>query len=538
VDDAPKPRTLDASSLRHAALRPDKPAILCQDREISYLRVHRESNRAARALLGAGARRGDRIAYLGHESELFYELALACAKAGTVFVPVNWRLTAPEVDHILRDSGAAVVFVEREYRAKAEELRGHLPSLRDIVQLDGPAGHDEGYQRWKAAAGPDAAADLDPVAGPDDPVVQIYTSGTTGFPKGVVLAHRSFYTLPEATGDDGADWIDWREDDVSLISLPGFGIAGMGWFMHGFAAGATNVVMRMYVPEEAVRLIRDESVTITFVAPAMLRMMLDEPGVAPATFTSLRKVAYGAAPITSELLQESLKVFGCDFAQIYASTETGSVAVCLPPSRHIPGSPLLASAGLACPGNEVKIVDADGNALPAGEIGQVCIKAPSHMVEYWNHPEATAKTLVDGWLRMGDAGYLDENGYLFLGDRINDTIIAAGQNIYPAEVEKAIGAHPAVSDVAVVGVPDPLWGDAVQAFVVLKSGERATARELGRFLHDRIADYKVPSRWEFIDAIPRNPGGKILRRVLREQAKAKAKSSVNSAQASAEGQDR
>jgi acyl-CoA synthetase (AMP-forming)/AMP-acid ligase II len=476
VDIAQQPRTVDASSLRHAALRPDKPAIRCQGREISYLSVHRESNRAARALALSWAGRGDRIAYLGHESELFYELALACAKAGTVFVPVNWRLTAPEVDHILRDSGAAVLFVEHEYQAKAQALRTDLPSLRGIVELDGPGGHDEGYQRWKASAGPDASADLDPIAAPDDPVVQIYTSGTTGFPKGVVLAHRSFYTLPEATGDDGADWIDWREDDVSLISLPGFGIAGMGWFMHGFAVGATNVVMRMYVPEEAVRLIRDESVTITFVAPAMLRMMLDEPGVQPATFKSLRKVAYGAAPISTELLQESLEVFGCDFAQIYASTETGSVAVCLPPSKHVPGSPLLASAGLACPGNEVKIIDDAGNTLPPYEIGQVCIKTPAHMVEYWNHPEATAKTLVDGWLRMGDAGYLDQDGYVFLGDRINDTIIAAGQNIYPAEVEKAIGAHPAVADVGVVGVPDPLWGDAVQAFVVFKPGAQSTTR--------------------------------------------------------------
>lgn len=536
MDVTPKPRTLDASSLRHAAQRPDKPAILCQGREVGYLRLHRQSNRAARALAAAGAGRGGRVAYLGHESELFYELAIACAKAGAVFVPVNWRLTAPEVDHILRDSGAVVLFVEREYLAKVEAQRAELPSLRAIVELDGPAGHDEGYERWKATAGPDASADLEPIAAPDDPVVQIYTSGTTGFPKGVVLAHRSFYTLPEATGADGADWIDWREDDVSLISLPGFGIAGMGWFMHGFAVGATNVVMRMYVPEEAVRLIRDESVTITFVAPAMLRMMLDEPGVQPSTFKSLRKVAYGAAPIGTELLQESLEVFGCDFAQIYASTETGSVAVCLSPSKHVPGSPLLASAGRACPGNEVKIIDEDGNTLPPGEIGQVCIKTPAHMVEYWNHPEATAKTLIDGWLRMGDAGYMDEDGYVFLGDRINDTIIAAGQNIYPAEVEKAIGAHPAVADVGVVGVPDPLWGDAVQAFIVLRSGARVSPRELTLFLRDRLAGYKVPSRWEFLETLPRNPSGKILRRVLREQAKQKA--AAHSQPASAEGRNR
>lgn len=522
MDVATRPRTLEASSLRHAQLRPGKPAILCEDRRVSYLSLHRESNRAARALLRAGARRGDRIAYLGRESELFYELALACAKTGTVFVPVNWRLTAAEVDHILRDCAAALLFVERDHAAKTEAVRAEVPNLRDVVVLDGPDGHDTGYTRWKSAS---SADDLPVLAEPDDPVVQIYTSGTTGFPKGVVLAHRSFYTLPQATGDHGADWIDWREDDVSLISLPGFGIAGMGWFMHGFAAGATNVVMRMYVSEEAVRLIRDAAVTITFVAPAMLRMMLDEPAAAPETFKSLRKVAYGAAPITTRLLEESLAVFGCEFAQIYASTETGSIAVCLPPSEHVPGSRLLASAGRACPGNELKIIGPDGETLPPGAIGQVCVRTPARMVEYWNRPQETAGTLVDGWVHMGDSGYLDKDGYLFLGDRINDTIIAAGQNIYPAEVEKAIAAHPAVADVAVVGVPDALWGDAVKAYIVFRPGEQASVRELTRFLRDRIADYKVPSRWEFIDAIPRNPGGKILRRVLREQAKAAAEGS-------------
>jgi acyl-CoA synthetase (AMP-forming)/AMP-acid ligase II len=512
-----KPSTVAASSLLHARRRPEKAAILSGDREVSYLTLHRESNRAAHALLRAGARRGDRIGYLGHESELFYELVLACAKAGTVFVPVNWRLTTPEVDHILRDSGAVIIFVEDEYLGKVTGAQAGLPALSAVVSLDGPAGHGTGYARWKEDA---PAADLVQVPAPhtDDPVVQIYTSGTTGFPKGVVLAHRSFYTLPEATGDQGGDWIDWREDDVGLISLPGFGIAGMSWFLHTFAAGGTTVVMRMYVSEEAVRLIRDASVTTTFVAPAMLRMMLDEPLAAPVAFKSLRKVAYGAAPITPELLHESLAVFGCDFAQIYASTETGSVAFCLPPSQHVPGGRLLASAGRACPGNEAKIIDAEGKTLPPGEIGQVCVRTPAHFVEYWNQPEATARALVDGWVRMGDAGYLDEDGYLFLADRISDTIIVAGQNIYPAEVEKAIGAHPAIVDVAVVGVPDALWGEAVRAFVVRKPGSNASPRELTRFLHDRIADYKAPSSWEFIDAIPRNPGGKILRRALRERA--------------------
>jgi fatty-acyl-CoA synthase len=516
IVDAPKARTLDASALRHAALRPDKPAILCEDREISYLRLHRESNRAARALLADGVRQGDRVAYLGHESEIFYGLALACAKAGSVFVPVNWRLTEPEIDHILRDSGAVILFAEPGLLARIAELRPLLPALRAVVELDGSGGQCPGLERWLGAA---TEEDLGHGARPDDPVIQIYTSGTTGYPKGVVLAHRSIYMLPEDVGDKGDDWIDWRADDVSLISLPGFGIAGLGWFMDSFAAGATNVVMPMWVSEEAVRLIRDASVTITFVAPAMLRMMLDEPMVQPGIFKSLRKVTYGGAPISTELLREALELFGCDFAQGYASTESGRFATCLPPSQHIPGSPLLASAGRACPGNEIKIINHNGMTLPPGEVGQVCVRTPAPMLEYWNNPEATSRTLVDGWIHMGDMGYLDENGYLFLVDRINDTIIAAGQNIYPSEVERAISAHPAVAEVGVVGVPDPLWGDAVKAFIVLRPGEHVTPRELTIFLRNRIADYKVPSRWQFIETLPRNPGGKILRRVLREQSK-------------------
>lgn len=507
--------TLDASARLHAGRQPDKPAIVCEDREVTFLQVHRDSNRAARALLRDGAMAGSRVAYLGYESELLYELALACAKIGAVFVPVNWRLTEPEIDHILRDSTAVTVFAESAFHNKITRLRPLLPALKTVVEVDGPGGHGPGLAGWRAGA---SDADLGHAPTADDPVLQIYTSGTTGLPKGVVLAHRSFYTLPLATADRGGDWIDWRADDVSLISLPGFGIAGLGWFMHGFAAGATNVVMRMWISEEAVRLIQAKSVTITFVAPAMLRLMIDEPMARPDAFRSLRKIAYGAAPIGRELLRESLEIFGCDFAQIYASTEAGSVAACLRPSEHTGEGGLLDSVGRACPGNQVTIVDETGAALPAGEIGQVCVRTPACMVGYWNNPEATRRALADGWLRMGDSGYLDQNGYLFLVGRLNDTIIAGGQNIYPAEIEKALCVHPAVVDAGVVGVPHRLWGEEICAFVVLRPDQRVTPRQLTRYLRGAVADYKIPRRWEFVPELPRNPGGKVLRRVLREQA--------------------
>ncbi|MFH8797501.1 fatty acid--CoA ligase [Streptomyces sp. NPDC017941] len=519
--------TLSHALALHARTRPEHAAVICEERRTTYAELHRASNQVAHALRAAGVGAGSRVAYLGRECEHYYLTILACAKAGAVIVPVNWRLTPAEVDHILKDAGAELLFVDEEFRSTADQVLagGSLQGLRAVVRLDGTGAggrpdRGAGLRAWCAGA-PDT--DLAASAGPDDAVLQIYTSGTTGLPKGVVLAHRTFFTLPQATKDSGADpdeGIDWRAQDVSLVSLPGFGIAGIGWFLHGMCAGATNVVMPMYSAQEAVRLIEREQVTITFVAPAMLQMMLDERGVSAATFASMRKIAYGAAPISEGLLHRCLEVFGCQLAQIYASTEAGSVAVCLPPSAHRAGSVLLRAAGRACPGNEIKVIDREGRVLAPGEIGQVCIRTPAHMLGYHNRPEATAATLVEGWLHMGDAGYLDEDGYLFLCDRINDTIIVAGQNIYPAEVEKQLSEHPAVADAAVVGLPDARWGEAVHAAVVLRPGERASPRQLLLFLRGRIADYKIPLAYHLLDSLPRNPSGKILRRAVREQLRA------------------
>ncbi|MER7165665.1 long-chain-fatty-acid--CoA ligase [Micromonospora sp. NPDC000207] len=518
----PEDWTLAARAEAHALHRGDHVAVHCQDRSITYAELHRCSNRTAQALRTAGVVAGTRVAYLGRESEYYYSTVLACAKIGAVLVPVNWRLTAGEVDHVLRDSGARLVFAEREFQPVLDRVRAGLPDLAVVVTLDGadPRDPGAGLRSWRAGATEDTPEHR---CGPHDAVVQIYTSGTTGRPKGVVLAHRSFFTLPAAMGEAGVGWLDWRSDDVNLISLPGLGIAGIGWFMHGFNAGATNVVMRMYLPQDAVRLIVRHRVTTTFVAPAMLAMMLDERGVGPDTFTSMRKVAYGAAPISTGLLQRCLAVFACEFAQIYASTETGSVAVCLPPADHVPGSPLLRAAGRACPGTEVKVVDRAGRPLPPGQVGEVCVRTPARMLGYWNLPEATARTLVGEWLHMGDAGHLDENGYLFLGDRMNDTIIVAGQNIYPAEIEKELGDHPAVADVAVVGVTHPEWGEAVHACLVSRPGASVTPRQLAVYLRGRIADYKIPVEYHFVTELPRNPSGKVLRRVVRERLAAQAR---------------
>jgi fatty-acyl-CoA synthase len=487
---------------------------VCEDRQVTYAELHRRANRVGNALRSARVGFGSRVAFLGRESEHYYTTVLGAAAAGAVLVPINWRLTGREIDHILRDSDAEVLFVERDFQASVDRARASLPALRAVVPVDDDEDRGGGLLAWCATA-PDTVP-LPVVTGPDDAVVQIYTSGTTGLPKGVVLAHRSFFTLPAAMRAAGVCWIDWRPDDVNLIALPGFGIAGLSWFLHGFVAGGTNVVMRMFVAQEAVRLIERCRVTTTFVAPAMLRLMLAESGVGPATFASLRKVSYGAAPMSEELLRHCVQMLGCEFAQIYASTETGSVAVCLPPEEHRKETPSLRSVGRPCPGNELKVIDPDGHECAPGQIGQVCIRTPARMLGYWRLPEATQRTLAGEWLRMGDAGYLDDNGYLYLCDRINDTIIVGGQNIYPAEVEQEIGAHPGVADVAVVGVPDSRWGEAVHACVVPREDHTVTDRQLVRFLRGRIAAYKIPTAYHVVTELPRNPSGKILRRVVRE----------------------
>jgi acyl-CoA synthetase (AMP-forming)/AMP-acid ligase II len=507
-------RTLDAVLAAYAKDRPDHVAVIRDDYRATYGELHRESDRLASALRAAGLGPGARVGYLGKESEHFFELLYACAKSGAVLVPVSWRLAAAETDHILRDSGARILFTQAEFLDTARRARTEVPELDSLVLCDGAEPGELALATWKSDT-----ADIEWThhSAADDPIAQLYTSGTTGFPKGVVLAHRTFFAVRDALAEAGLDWIDWLPGDKSLVCLPGSHIGGLWWAVQGFNAGITNVVLPVISSKAALDMIKKEGVTVTCLPPAMLAMLLSEPEVTGAWFATLRKVVYGGSPISESLLKRCLGVMDCEFAQLYGLTESGNTAVCLSPADHVRGGPLLKAAGRPYPGFGLKIVGGDGNELPTGEAGQVCLRTPAHMLGYWNLPEATARTLVEGWIHTGDIGYLDAAGYLFLRDRASDLIIRAGENIYPAEIENALSGHEAVAEVAVVGVPDDRWGEQVHAFVVLRAGHEVSPKELRDHLRGRIAEFKIPSRYRLVGEIPRNAAGKILRRTLREE---------------------
>ncbi|WP_223772674.1 long-chain-fatty-acid--CoA ligase [Streptomyces sp. 135] len=517
---SPRSRTLQEVIARQAALRPDQPAVVCSGRTLTYRELDRESERTARVLRASGVGPGSRVGYLGKEAVEYWELAFACARTGAVLVPVNWRLTAQEVDHILRDSTTEMLLVDEEHLPVAAEVRKGLSTLRTVLCLDADAADAESLAARKDALSAGAAPEATGSGADDDtnsPVVQIYTSGTSGLPKGVVLAHRSFFNVAEAMEDHGLDWLDWRPGDRSLIGLPGFHIGGLSYGMQAFNAGATVVSLPAFISSDAVRVVEEERVTTAIVAPAMLELMLAEPAAARGALTSLRKVVYGGSPIGEELLSRAIAVLDCDFLQIYGSSETGNFAVCLPPADHVPGSPLLRAAGRPYPGIEVRVEDPEGNELPTGAVGEICVRTPARMLGYWRLPEATERTVVDGWVHMGDAGYLDEDGYVHVRDRVNDMIIVAGDNVYPAEIEDALARHPAVAGAAVVGLPHERWGESVHARVVLAAGQQAGARDLLLFLRGRLADFKMPTSYDFAEALPRNPSGKVLRRAVRDE---------------------
>ncbi len=508
--------TLGDITRYHARLRGDAPAIVFEGRATSWLTLDAGASRVANALIAAGVRPGDRIGYLGKGIDEFFELMFGVAKAGAVIVPVQWRLASAEVEQIVRDAGVRCLFLDTEQLEKLAALRAVIPPDTLVVAMEHGGADLPRYQDWRDAAhGTDPAISVDPAG----VALQLYTSGTTGLPKGVMLSHRNILSGRREGMRARMPWNEWLEDDVNLVALPVGHIGGVGWGIVGFFNGATSIVQREFVPAQVLEAIEHQGVSKMFVVPTALHLLLMQPRVRLIDYSRLRHILYGASPIALDLLREATEVFGCGFCQQYGMTETSGTIVYLPPEDHDPaGNRRMRSAGIPMPGVEIRVVDADTRRpLPSGAVGEVETRSIANMVGYCNRPDATAATIdADGWLRTGDAGYLDEDGYLYIHDRFKDMIVSGAENVYPAEVENAVYGHPAVQEVAVVGVPDEKWGEAVKAIVVLKPGVTADPQDIIAFARTRIAGFKVPKSVDFVTALPRGPSGKILRRVLRE----------------------
>lgn len=495
------------------------PALVFEDRVSSYGDLDRLTNRVANGLIAEGVGAQKRVAFLDKNSDLFYEVVFGCAKANAVSVGINWRLAPPEVAYVVNDSQAEVLFVGPDFFPLVAKIAAELTTVKRIIAMA------PGHEAWTDFAGwRDAQSDADPAvpSGRDDICIQMYTSGTTGHPKGVQLPNRAFFDLrriePALESRDDMEWNRWTADDVSLVAMPSFHIGGAGWGIQGITAGAKNIVVGEFEPGHVLDIIESEGITKLFMVPAAMRLCLQHPACRNTDFSSVKYLLYGASPIPLDLLKEAIEVFRCGFVQLYGMTETTGTATYLPPQDHdVTGkSEKMKSAGRPMPGVEVKIVGDDGEALAPRQVGEICLSSAANMTGYWNLPDATAKSLVDGFVHTGDAGYVDEDGYVYVHDRVKDMIVSGAENVYPAEVENAIFGHPAVADVAVIGVPDEKWGEAVKAVVVLKPGAEPDAASIIGFARERIAAYKCPKTVDFIEELPRNPSGKILKRELRE----------------------
>jgi long-chain acyl-CoA synthetase len=507
---------------KHATRTPDKTAIVWEDRRITYAELQSRTWRLANALQGLGVRAGDRVGLLCSNRLEHVETVFAIMSLGAVWVPLNDRLTADELGFIVDDAECTTMMYSDNLAGVAEEMHDALTGVERWIGIGtgGGTGSNNGsavgliYDDILAeGAAKPPAADVSP----DDMCAIMYTSGTTGRPKGAMHTHRCMmHGIQLLALDSGA-----HGDEVSVQVMPQFHAGGHELAMTQFLVGSTTVVQSRFDPDHFHRLVADERVNFAALVPSMMIFLLESPSAGKTDVSSLSRLSYGASPIPEDRLARAMEVYDADFQQTYGQTEAGVMVTLLSVEAHRKGLSaehgyLLKSCGQALLGCEIKLADDDGNEVALGEIGEIWARKESVMSGYWNRPEATEKSLRDGWLRTGDMGRCDSDGYYYVVDRKVDKVISGGENIYPVEVENIISSHPGVLEVAVIGVPDERWVEAVKAVVASRPGASLTEAEVIEFCRGKLGGFKVPKSVDFIEALPRTPSGKVRKAVLRE----------------------
>jgi len=503
------------------AICPDKTAIVFEDKRYTFSQLNERVNRLANGLLKLGIKKGDRVAFLQVNCNQCVETYFAVAKTGAIYMPLNFRARGNELSYILNTAEATTLLAGERYIPLINSIRPELKYLKHLISIENK--HDDMlYYEDVISSSPadEVVTEIDD----DDTAILLYTAGTTGFPKGVMLSHNSFaiYMLENVTPADPLS------EEGNILTVPLYHVAGIQAMMAAIYGGRTLVMERQFDPKGWMELVEKEKANRAMMVPTMLKQLLDHPDFGKHNLSSIKVITYGAAPMPLPVIRKALEVFpGVSFINAFGQTETASTITSLSPEDHVLSGTeeekekklkRLASIGKPMSDVEMKVIDDDGNELPQGEVGEIAARGPRVMTGYWKDEEKTAKTIdKDGWVHTGDVGYVDEDGYFFLSGRSSDMIIRAGENISPEELENVIRTHPKVEDVAVIGVPDETWGEEPRAVVIVKKGETATEEEIMEHCREQLASFKRPRSVVFVDSLPRNPMGKLIKREIREK---------------------
>lgn len=503
-----------------ALIVPDRPAIIFDDKKITFGELADRVNRLANGLSALGVGAGDRVAVMQVNCNEHIESYFASAKLDAIFVPINFRARSEELSFMLNDSGVKAIILGERYQEMINTIKPELTTLEIQITLESGA---EKFVFYDDLLKTSSSDDLFPAADSDDTTLIMFTAGTTGTPKGVMLSHNSFTSYILANVEP----VDMEVAERNILTVPLHHIAGMQAVMAAIYGGRTLVLQRQFDPEGWMQLVQNQQVNRAMMVPTMLKMLMDQPSFKDYDLSSLKVITYGAAPMPLEVIKKAISEFpNTRFINAFGQTETASTITMLPPDDHDirEGAPdyekklnRLSSIGKPLPDVEVRIVDEDGKEVRVGENGEIVARGDRLMKGYWNREEATKETLRGGWLYTGDLGYWDPDGYIFLSGRAKDFLKRGGEMIAPEEVEQIIMSHPSIDEAAIIGVPDVEWGERVRALVVIKPGLKLTSEEVIDHCRPKMAGFKRPEDVVFIDELPRNPMGKVLKRVLREE---------------------